>query len=72
MSATTVDVIVFLVIFCAANELNYRSKPVPPSYGDAGIVSFIGWFFAVALVVAVGAGVLWATTALVRFFLVRL
>jgi len=72
MCATSVEAIVFLVIFCAANELNYRFKPDPPSYGDAGIASFIGRFFAVALVVAVGTGVLWAITALVRFFLMRL
>ena len=43
MCATSVEAIVFLVIFCAANELNYRSKPVPPSYGDAGIVFEDGW-----------------------------
>ena len=67
MSATSVELIVFLVVFSTANVLNYRFKPDQPSYGDAGIASFLKWFLTLALAVTVGGVVLWAVAALGRF-----
>ena len=60
MSATSVELIVFLVVFSTANELNYRFKPDQASYGDAGIASLLTWFFTLALAAAVGGALLWA------------